>query len=163
LKSLCLKHFDNNTLAGAKFVVDAVKPFDKRDYIVDPTNPYKIADNLITLNRWAQLTTQTVDGVKAEMKKVLSSVGTQSASYPEYIGGCLWSDFDWIEKTFDVTALQENDPSVINSELSKFYIQIGTKYYKLSVSSTDKKNSIETPCGPSTIYKYIWTETTYPG
>ena len=102
MKSLCLNYFDGNDLSKAKFTVDAGKKFKRHDWVFVPENPYKVSDNLITLNRWAELKMQTADGALAAMKKILSSLGTQSSSYPEYIGGCLWSDFDWISLTFDV-------------------------------------------------------------
>ena len=162
LKSLCLNYFDGNDLSKAKFTVDAGKKFKRHDWVFVPENPYKAGDDLITLNRWAKLKTQTTDGALEAMKKILSSLGAQSSSYPEYIGGCLWSDFDWISLTFDVGQLEEDNPATINLELSRFYVEIGDKYYKLQVSSTDKKVKIDTPCGQSTIYKYFWQETSYP-
>ena len=39
MKSLCLYHFDNNDISTAKFTVDAVKAFNKYDYVT-PDNPY---------------------------------------------------------------------------------------------------------------------------
>ena len=155
MKSLCLNHFDNNTLAGARFVVDAVKPFNKDDYYVDEDNPYKVRDNLISLNRWKDITDYSVNGVIAKMKSVLAAVGSSSASYPEYIGDCLYGDFEWISLTFDMSVLGMESAEQDNNELNKFYIEIGTKYYKMKVSPTDKVTGVTTPCSfGATIYRY---------
>ena len=103
LKSLCLKHFDNNRIDGARFVVDAVKPFVLTDYKqMNESNPYQISPMgnnglpmlpvVADLNKWDLLNVYgtTTDGVINAMKYVLGSVASESSSYPDYIGGCLY-------------------------------------------------------------------------
>lgn len=51
LKSLCLYHFDGNSLQNAKYVVDAGKELNVADYSGDFSNPFAIADNAIDLSK----------------------------------------------------------------------------------------------------------------
>ena len=162
IKSLCLYHFDNNSLDNPQFVVDAGKEFNKQDYHVDPKNPYRISDDAISLNRWTDISEHTVKAVTDQMVKVLKSVASDSSKYPTYIGGCLWDQFDWTLVTFDYFALEMCETGQqINSLLDTNFIQIGDKYYKLQVDPADYKRGIDTPCGRYTLYKYFFVEKPY--
>lgn len=161
IKSLCLYHFDNNDPTDAQYVKGDVMPFDRKDYVLE--NPYRVDDTTITLSRWDKMKGKavTVENVKAEMVKIMASFTSPSAKYPEYIGGCLFGDFDWITLTFsndDYNTLEgaEYDAEAKNDVLKKIRIEIGDKqYYHLSLSKTDFKTGIATPCDPPlTIYKY---------
>lgn len=111
LKSLCLYHFDDNKLDGARFVVNAGRAFDKYDYAYNDDNPYRISptyeeDNIvraklpvvIDLLRWSDMASRdkTAEGALAAMKNVLSKITADSANYPEYIGDCLFTEFEWL-------------------------------------------------------------------
>ena len=163
LKSLCLYHFDYNSLAGAKYVVDAEKEFNYIDYDIENDNPYLKASNLICIDSWSELEgkAKTSATVLAAIENVLKSLSTQSKQYPKYIGGCLFGDIDWIDKTFSMDIQGFDDASMINEELNKFYIQIDSKYYKMQVSSSDYKSDINTPCGIATLFKYSLNEVQY--
>ena len=135
LKSLCLWHFDNNSLEGAQFVHDAGKAFVKEEYDIEIDNPYEVDDNTITLNTWIELKgkEKTAQNALEAMKNVLSKIGSEADLYPEYIGDCLWGDIEWIEMSFDKYLLMSSDttPAQLNAELARKNIIIGDGMYKL--------------------------------
>ena len=159
LKSLCLWHFDNNSLEGAQFVHDAGKAFVKEEYDIEIDNPYEVDDNTITLDTWIELKgkEKTAQNALEAMKNVLSKIGSEADLYPEYIGDCLWGDIEWIEMSFDNYLLMSSDttPAQMNAELARKNIIIGDGMYKLQISDSDVKQS-STPCafGKVTLYRY---------
>lgn len=50
LKSLCLYHFDGNSLANAKYVVDAGKAFNAADYATPVDNPWQVGSNVMNMS-----------------------------------------------------------------------------------------------------------------
>ena len=50
LKSLCLYHFDGNSLANAKYVVDAGKVFNAADYVTPVDNPWQAGSNVMNMS-----------------------------------------------------------------------------------------------------------------
>lgn len=159
LKSLCLYHFDNNKLDGAQYVVDAMMPFDSCDYIDCGTNPWQIADDVIGLIKGG---ITTLDGAIEHMKTQLEAAGQWHDGL--YLGGCLFSDIDFLSETYGYELEELTTASRINTELAKWNIKIGSKYYKLVVSSRDKK-SIDNPCGMNkmNIFLASFVETAYNG
>ena len=159
LKSLCLYHFDNNSLTNPTYVVDAVKPFDKYDYIsYSDENPWQIASNAISLAKSGiETVQQAVDNMLAQLLEAEQDNGGL------YLGGCLFLDIDFLQATVP-SAEYAATASDINAILSQWYIRIGTKYYQLTVDSS-KHKSIRNPCGTDsmmTIFLASFVEKTYP-
>ena len=161
IKRLCLYHFDNNNPNNSKYVAEVDEPFDRKDYVLE--NPYKVGENTITLSRWEKMKGKelTVANVKSEMKKLMEMLdvpGGGKYQYPEYIGGCLFGDFDWITLSFsdedNATLLESKDAKTKNNILSKIDIVIGNHKYKFKLNESDYRSQIPTPCGDDTVNRY---------
>ena len=183
LKSLCLFHFDGNSLDGAKYTVDAGMPFSRYDYVYTEDNPYRISPTykekgvtrsklpvVIDLLRWDKMASyeKTANGAKAAMMDVLSRPASDSAKYPEYIGDCLFTEFDWMTLTFSVnriSMLEKADADAINKLLGAdmLRIKIGQDVYILQVDKNSAKKA-STPCSsaPVALYKYKFVNSSMP-
>jgi len=111
LKSLCLYHFDGNSLVSAKYVVDAGKQFDINDYRLSPNNPWKIADHVMNMSlkvydeqyevTWFAMTPAELENLMFE--KILKTVPEYMSVITDgkiYLAGCLLTRFAWIDSMF---------------------------------------------------------------
>ena len=159
LKSLCLYHFSNNDINDTTYVVDAVKAFNKYEYITyNDDNPWQISDNAISL---AKSGISTVEAAIDEMLEQLRNMGQDNGGL--YLGGCLIIDIDFLQATFDPQIEFMTTADELNREYSKWYILIGNKYYQLSASASNYK-VISNPCGANNMKIFLTTlvEKTYP-
>ena len=99
---------------------------------------------------------------------VLAGIGEDCAKYPEYIGDCLFQDFDWLVASVSASRmnqLETGDASKINSLLgaSMLRIKIGDGVYILQVDGSNTKKA-NTPCNMSSpkLYKYRFVESSLP-
>lgn len=153
LKSLCLYHFDNNSLDNTEYVRDANKIFNANDWQIKLDNPYLISNNVINLG---YININTVDEAIRNIKQQLYA---SSYDYGLYIGGCMWSSIDYIDLTYNefLYNLEYGTVDEQNEILSKYKFKIGSKYYNLTLDKTDSIEAIL--CGaPYMIHKMSFIE-----
>lgn len=109
------------------------------------------------------------------MKDVLSSVTAGSAKYPGHIGGCLFSEFDWLSLSLSnkrFNGLESGTAKDINRILGAdtLRIQIGKdsggngKVYILQVEENEKlRVKTDTPCEEEAyLFKYKFVKSSMP-
>lgn len=157
LKSLCLYHFDGNSLTGAKYVKNAGKAFSASDYSADTSNPWKTAHNVINMSlnvpEYEYQSVMNVSEFEQYMLNVLGEAGQIYSAGKIYLAGCLFNNFDWIIQTFGSDIETYTSASALNTEFQKWYIRIGDLYYWMCFDSADKIY-IDNPCGDGKEYIY---------
>ena len=175
LKSLCLYHFDGNTLANAKYVVDAGKAFNAADYAKSADNPWQVGSNVMNMSisihteDYDYEAVMTPEQLEQSIVSVLMTISQYAAvmtgnKHP-YMAGCLFGNIDWVLPMFpDIDIMEYTEASQLNDAFSRWYFKIGDFYYKMTFSADDKKQ-IENPCGPGMewIFRASFSSVSYPG
>lgn len=179
LKSLCLYHFDQNNMDGAKYVIDAGKAFDKSDYSIPSDNPWYIAENTIDLskniNKLNYIGINTIYELPKQMYDYLQESEAKDLSNPDtgiiYLGGCLFDEIPWIKATYnnlgeiapdagaDKTEeeLAQSQARNLTAACRDIRIKIGNNYVVMSFDEFDIKTAA-TPCSsPIPVFRIIFS------
>jgi len=162
LKSLCLYHFDGNSLSDPKYVVDAGKVFDIRDYMGSATNPWQTLASQKIVDMGKDVAEYGYSGVASKAALTAYMHNKLKAEVPQYaavatqlhLGGCLFSDIPVLNLIFQPDSGEADVEELVsaadlNRALQEWRFQIGTKYYQMTFSADSI--SIDNPCGDGTI------------
>lgn len=119
LKSLCLYHFDENKLAGAKYVVNAGKEFNAADYDTPVDNPWQAGSNVMNMSisihteKYDYDVVMTPEQLEESIVSILMTVPDYAAymagnKHP-YMAGCLFGNIDWVAPMFADTDININE------------------------------------------------------
>lgn len=153
LKSLCLYHFQNNELNG-DVVLSAGEVFNVDDWTYNTENPWQQGTNILNLSR---NNVSTPDEAIADIKRQLRRKNHDFSQNSDaaYLGGCLFSDIDYLNATYGGQLDYVTDVNELNEQLGLYYFKIGVYYYIMQLDSNDYQDILN-PCMPGTqtyIYK----------
>lgn len=155
LKSLCLYHFDGNSLISAEYVVDAGKAFDPADYSGSTDNPWLAGEGVMNMSTsipdYEYAAVMTVAQLERYMSDTLRNFQQYSSVVPDgrvYLAGCLFGSFSWFSCMFagSGTDLEElTTAEELTQAFAGWRFKIGDSYYRMTFSAEDKM-TIDNPC-----------------